>query len=91
MIAGKEEGVRDLPAKATRHMNELRESNDGRARHRQTFGTDDTVRFRLDDFRLPVNYEPERPTHGYHGQGLERRVQRQTTDDQSPSGLALTH
>ena len=90
VIPRKQEGVRHLPSKASRHVDELRETNDGRTGHRQTLGTDHPVRFGLDDFRLSINDETKRPTHGDHGQGLERCIQCQTSDDQSCPRRLLT-
>jgi hypothetical protein len=90
MVAREKECIRHLPPKASRHMDELREPNDGRTGHRQTLGTDDAVHVGLDDLRLPIDHEPERPTHGDHGQGLERRVQCQTSHDQSSLRRDLT-
>src|SRR5262249_16407245 len=78
-VAREEEGVRDLPAKATRHVDELREPNYGWPRHGQSLGPHDAVGIRLDDFGLAVNHESERAPHGHHRQRLVRCVQCQAT------------
>jgi hypothetical protein len=38
----------------------------------------------LDDLRLPLDDETKRPTHGYHGQRLERRIESETAQRHLP-------
>src|SRR5258708_19247314 len=83
VISCKQKGIRHLPTEATRHVDELRQPDDRGPGHREALGTHDAVRLRLDDFRLAVDDESERPTHGNHGQWLKRRIQCQTSDNQS--------
>src|SRR5436305_11008170 len=70
-IPSEQEGVRDLSAEAARHVDELREANDGRARHGQTLGADDLVLIRFDDFGLPIDHQAKCSSHRDHGERLE--------------------
>jgi hypothetical protein len=60
VVAREQERVGDLPAEPSRHVNELCESNDERARERKTRGADQPVAVGLDNFGLAVNDQPER-------------------------------
>src|SRR4051812_26083146 len=53
-IARKKECVGDLPAEATRNVNEPHEANDRRARQSQSLGTDYPSGIRLDDFSFSI-------------------------------------
>jgi hypothetical protein len=80
-IAREKKRVRHLTTKATWHVDELRESNNGRAWHREAFGADDLILIRFDNFRLAIDHEAKRSSHRDHGERLERRIQSQTTND----------
>ena len=71
VIAGEEEGVGDLAAEAAGDVNELDEAYDGGSGKRESFAADDVNAVRLDDFRFPLDHEPQRPAHGHHGERLE--------------------
>jgi len=73
-VAGEEEGVRHLAAEAARHVNELHEPDDRGARQREALRAHEPPWIALDDFCLAVEHKPKRPTHGYHGQRLERSI-----------------
>src|SRR5437879_5299044 len=72
VVTSEEEGVGDLTAEATRHVNELDETDNGRPGDLEAlaahYGT-----VRLDDLRLAVNDEAQRPAYGHHRQRLEDR------------------
>jgi hypothetical protein len=80
-IAREEEGVRHLPPEPPRNVDELREANDGRPRHRKSLGADDFVMIRFDDFGLPIDHEAKCSSHRDHGERLERRIQSQAAND----------
>src|SRR5256885_1278638 len=73
-IAREEEGVRHLAPEAARHVDELHEPDDRRARQREPLGADEAPRIALHDLRLAIEHETKRPTHGNHRQRLERRI-----------------
>src|SRR5580765_3210112 len=62
MVAREQERVRHLPAEAPRHMNELRETDDGGPGHREALRPHDTIEVRLDDLGFAVDHETKRPT-----------------------------
>ena len=70
VVTSEEEGVGDLTAEATRHVDELDETDNGRPGDLEAlaahYGT-----VRLDDLRLAVNDEAQRPAYGHHRQRLE--------------------
>jgi len=70
VVASEKEGVGHLAAEAARHMHELDEPDDRRAWNRQALALHDRP-LRLDDLRLMVDHQPQRPAYGHHGQGLE--------------------
>jgi hypothetical protein len=71
VVASEEECVGDLAAEAAGHMDELDEAYDGGSGKRESFAADEVDAVRLHDLRFPLDYEPERPTHGHHGERLE--------------------
>jgi len=85
VIAREQERVRHLAAEAPRHVNELREPNDGGPGQRQPLGPNDTIRVSLHDLGFAIDQETERATHGDHGQRLVGRVKSETTYDHEAS------
>src|SRR6185437_4716511 len=77
-IAREEERVRHLAAELARHVDEAREANDRRVRNREAFGSNQLVRIRRHDLRLPVQQESERTTYRNHRQRFERSVESKT-------------
>src|SRR6185437_9941561 len=77
-IAREEERVGHLAAELARHVDEAREANDRRVRNREAFGSNQLVRIRLHDLRLPVQQESERTTYRNHRQRFERSVESKT-------------
>ena len=53
-------------------------------RQRQPFGADDAAVFGFDDFGLAVDDETQRPPHGNHREGFERRIQCETAHRAHP-------
>jgi hypothetical protein len=51
-------------------MNEADQPDDRRAWHRHSFGMNRRA-LGLNDFRLAVDNQPQRPPHGHHGQRLK--------------------
>jgi len=71
VISREQKRVRHLAAETARDVDELRQPNHGGAWHGHALGANDLSSLRFDDFRLSVDDEPQSPTHGDHGQGLE--------------------
>src|SRR3984893_12127528 len=82
-VAREQEGVRNLPAEAAWDMDEAHEPDYRRARQRQPLGANHAIRVCLDDFRLPIDNQPQRAAHRDHRQWLKRSIQCQTTNDQA--------
>src|SRR5437870_4816007 len=82
VVAGEEERVCDLTAEAAGDVNELDEADDGGAWDGKSLAMHCRA-VRLDDLRLMIDHEPQRPAHGYHGQRLERGVEREAAHGQS--------
>src|SRR3954470_23397993 len=80
-VTREEEGVRHLPAESTRHVNELRESDDHWPWHRESLGADHFILVYFDDLGLPIDHEAKRPSHRDHRERLERRIQSQAAND----------
>src|SRR5262245_17250938 len=80
-VAREQERVRHLPAEAPRHVDELRQANDRRTRHRQTLRSNKAISVSLDDLGFSVDDETKGPTKGDHRQRFIRRVQCQAADN----------
>src|SRR5690242_13605991 len=85
VVAGEEEGVRDLTAEAAGDVNELDKADNGGAWDRKSLAPYRRA-VRLDDLSLVIDHEPQRPAHGHHGQRLERGVERETAHGTLPRG-----
>src|SRR6185312_16522888 len=77
-IAREKERVRHLAAELARHVDETREADYSRVRNREAFGSDQLVRIRLHNLRLPIQQESERTTYRNHRQRFERSVESKT-------------
>jgi hypothetical protein len=73
-IAGEEECIGDLTAKAAGNVNELDESYDRRFGKRQSFASNDVARVRFDDLGFPLDDQTKGPPDRYHGERLKRGV-----------------
>jgi hypothetical protein len=82
-VAGEEESVRDLATEAAGNVDELDEADDQRFGQRQPGTSNEVEAIGLDDLRLPLDDETKRPTHGYHRQRFERRIESETAHDTS--------
>ena len=65
-------------------MDELDEADDDRFGQRQPGTSNEIEAVSLDDFRLSLDDETKRPTHGYHGQRFERRIESETAQRHLP-------
>jgi hypothetical protein len=88
VIASEQERVRDLAAEATRNVNEFRQTDDGRARQRETLRSDIPVLIGLDDLGFAVNEQPKGPPHRDHRQRLIRRIECEAAYDHALPGRA---
>jgi len=68
VIAREQECVRDLASEPARHVDELGQPNDRRARHSEPLGSHDTVLVRLDNLGFAVDHEAKGPAHRDHRQ-----------------------
>jgi hypothetical protein len=66
VVAGEQEGVRDLATEAPRHVDELGEPNDRWARHSKPLRSNDAILVRLDDLGFAVDHEAKGPAHRDH-------------------------
>jgi hypothetical protein len=71
VVPGEEEGVGHLPAEPPGDMDELDETNDGRARERDPLASEHTGALGFDDLGLAVDHESESTAHGNHRERLE--------------------
>src|SRR5436309_3060919 len=84
VVTGEEEGVGDLAAEAAGDVYELHETDDCWSRQLQPL-TADRLPLRLDDLRLVVDHETQRPAHGHHRQGLERGIEGKAAQGSLPA------
>ena len=66
--------------KAARHVNERLETDDRGTREREALGVNRASAVRFDDLGLAIDNEAKGATERNHREGLERRVQCETTD-----------
>ena len=83
-VASEQESIGDLTAEAAGNVDELDEADDDRFGQRQPGTSNEVKAVGLDDFRLALDDETKRPTHGYHGQRLERRIESETAQRHLP-------
>jgi hypothetical protein len=76
-VAGEQERVGHLAAEPARDVHELDQTDDRGPRQRQPLAAHGGA-LRLHDLGLAVDHQTQRAAHGHHGQGLERRVERET-------------
>ena len=74
VVAGKQEGICNLPAKAPRDMHEAHEPNDGGRRKVIPFGPEAVLGVHLQDFGLAVEDEADRSTSRNEGQRFVRCI-----------------
>jgi hypothetical protein len=71
VVPSKKEGVGHLPAEPPGDMNELDETDDGRARERDPLASEHVGSLGFDDLGLAVDHESESTAHGNHRERLE--------------------
>ncbi|OLC45610.1 MAG: hypothetical protein AUH68_04180 [Gemmatimonadetes bacterium 13_1_40CM_4_69_5] len=71
LVAGEEEGVRDLAAEAPRHVDEADQADNRRPGDLQALASHHRALVGLNDHGLAVDHEAQGAAHRYHGERLE--------------------
>ena len=79
MVAGEQEGVGDLSAKASRNVDVANQPNHHRRRKLGGLRSKRTILVHFEGLRLAIDYEAKGPADRYDRQRLERRVECETT------------
>ena len=83
-VASEKESIRDLATKAAGNVDELDEADDDRFGQGQPGTSNEIEAVGLDDLCLSLDDETKRPTHGYHGQRFERRIESEAAQRHLP-------
>lgn len=80
-VASEKEGVGDLAAEPAGNVHKPDQPNDGWFGEGEAFAPDDIYAVRFDDLSFPFDHQAQRPPHRDHGQGFERRVEREAAHE----------